>query len=1666
MSSGGRGAGGTQNSRRRNTSSTHNHEAYDGSEDAASDDATTTHLATLSTAPTSSWDNGSETEGGADGGESTSRNHNMMNTGRPGSRQDRRKYIDVTTPTLIDEDEEEEGGYDDEDAEEAEIISLEQQAQSRRDGGGDADDSHLRRTPGARMYASLLEQQQRSASVRRTPGAHEMQASAVAAPPSSTAGGSSTGGSTNVAVRPPPPDDSAPLGFGLTLSTPVARGGGGNRTNMSSSNDPRSFTKNFEALSSSSPMKSSRSSSSSGMHHTTEREEDRLSKNYTPAGLTLSKNPHLSVNHGAFSPNTLRLTADLDNLLHDEGEERMLLGGGAAQAAFREGSSRSGGGGGGGASNAAATNWTSNYIFANDGGTASSRNKTGSSGRGSRSRRNKSDNRGARNRNTPSPRLATTTATQPRRMDNATDFSIAHNARQPKPVRSEPYSFNFPQQGKQQQQQQQQSQQQSDSGRTTPQFLGFGGAFAPPSAAAKDSRIFHRPSAVRQQQQQQQPQNAFRRPPAGGQYGSAFQMQQPQTLSQHNPFLTHNSAPPMGMGSSGGGGYGSLPPPPTSHPYMSFGNTGGMSMTANATPGPPPGLQPNMYGSSFHSQPPSGLQGSAYGMPPPPPSHSAPPPTYQQQPPPQPQRWRQQQQQQQQQPPPHQSMPQYGDQRGMAAGWRQQPPPSSMAPPQQQGGRNDWHQQVPPPPQEYGYNPAAGVHQVSVSPTPPFIPNPQYSGWHDGRMKEQQQQQQQQHYAVQHSLRVASPTPSMEGYAATSQQAQPQQQTQQSHRGMAGTATMDKSGGVAGGAMSSNAPAFHPTTQLMSAPAPATSSSSSSSSRSKKDTAQRGKGKQTMGGGKNKESDKGKKAEVAESPSRRSSRRKNTSSPTKGRKGKGSRGGKDNDDDDDGRGVDPAEAKRAELVEDHATRAVFKEFYRKFRAKERTSFKEAEAFAEASLQDPNIPDKVHYKIYLELADLAKRSNRFEEARGLYRKVCEIQPYAGQGWLEYSKLEEECGHLNRCSSILQNGLEYCSLNENLLTRAIKHEEKIGNLAKARQLLARLKPVGIEKVWRTVLEGALLEARAGNHTMARRVLKYLMHHVPWYGPLYLEAYRLEKDLGRTIDALAIVERGLHAIPRYGPLWFAAFRMCETLDLLERNLDLPRTMATYERAKNSISRELTWKIHLETAQILERRATLQASTGGTSTSLDVLLEPCRKQFAMTTMTCQANLCWKVLLAGGRMELAAGNFEKARKLFHRAHRSVPEKGKVATLLECSRLEEFIGNVDRARAILTKSRIEITSDWKVWLESVLVEVRGGEKDRAIDLAKRALQIHTGTGRLWAALVQLRYSEETDETQYAALKKALRAVPKSGEVWCEGGRMNLNPFARCFDLDEARRHLFFATRFTPQYGDSFVESLRLELLEKWLLPVAASMWDAMQTAILKPEDAEKRSVSDLVRLAMQSLLVPKTADEKNAQGDDDDGNATNNSLDAILAETVRESLGQVVGINRVSDELELKCANADPNYGALWFHCRGGPTDTARTTLSRARDLILLDVQANAHVYIAALIRRYGVMAELEHDFNNTNNNNNDEKKKNKEMMTVENLDSLLQSRLLDAPSLSVMLQPGHVDQGSGMVLLEESMNGNNFVTGLVELNKHKPLNGMSLVERKKALFGSDALFS
>jgi len=122
----------------------------------------------------------------------------------------------------------------------------------------------------------------------------------------------------------------------------------------------------------------------------------------------------------------------------------------------------------------------------------------------------------------------------------------------------------------------------------------------------------------------------------------------------------------------------------------------------------------------------------------------------------------------------------------------------------------------------------------------------------------------------------------------------------------------------------------------------------------------------------------------------------------------------------------------------------------------------------------------------------------------------FKEFGKQGWLEHSKLEEESGNLRKCATILQEGLKQCETNENLLIRAVKFYERMGDIDQARQLLARLKYLSIDKSWKTMLEGGLLEARAGRYSMVR----YYCHLHVWHVTFHISYLPLILVFGRIV------------------------------------------------------------------------------------------------------------------------------------------------------------------------------------------------------------------------------------------------------------------------------------------------------------------------------------------------------------------------------------------------------------------------------------------------------------------------------------------------------------------------------------------------------------------------
>ena len=476
---------------------------------------------------------------------------------------------------------------------------------------------------------------------------------------------------------------------------------------------------------------------------------------------------------------------------------------------------------------------------------------------------------------------------------------------------------------------------------------------------------------------------------------------------------------------------------------------------------------------------------------------------------------------------------------------------------------------------------------------------------------------------------------------------------------------------------------------------------------------------------------------------------------------------------------------------------------------------------------------------------------------------------GLAFGEWAKAEEEWGSIARAMEILKWGLDVIPQDENLLLKAVRLAERASHLAEARSFLARLKSLPGDKRWKGMQEGALLEARRGNTMHARAVLAFLMSSISWYGPVYGEAARLEERLAKHHAHMCVVERGLRAVPRYGPLWFAALRCLER----EYGAHCALDCAWIAAGSNALSRELSWRLLAESSLSVWR------SDPGNPRSFAAL------RGAM--ILCPGPLRWRLWITAARLHAELGQGTESAICCAQSLKEAPRKSRLLIGLEWAHAEEVRHGAQSAllRLRLTARTWQLSGglDWKASLEQIMLLSRHGEvggRKAARYCAEEALQVHAGTGRLWAALIALN-AEKGEVAQVAAFGRALLSVPKSGEVWTEGARLFLNPAARCFNLQAARRCLDFAIQFTPQYGDAFIEMVRLELLE--------------------------------------------------------------------------------AGPQEASALLSRLWAQADPNYGSLWFFCSQSPLATNEDVLNKAFEHIVNQLSADSNWYVAAILRSAGV---------------------------------------------------------------------------------------------------------
>lgn len=185
----------------------------------------------------------------------------------------------------------------------------------------------------------------------------------------------------------------------------------------------------------------------------------------------------------------------------------------------------------------------------------------------------------------------------------------------------------------------------------------------------------------------------------------------------------------------------------------------------------------------------------------------------------------------------------------------------------------------------------------------------------------------------------------------------------------------------------------------------------------------------------------------------------------------------------------------------------------------------------------------------------------------------------------------------------------------------------------------------------------------------------------------------------------------------------------------------------------------------------------------------------------------------------------------------------------------------------------------------------------------------------------------------------------------------MNPIGPHFHLGRAQKCLEFAVHLTPQYGDSFLELLRLRFfleIQTRLLsdPLASGFLETRQhgTASSAPQSSSASAISAFVANRVHKSILEDIESDTFEFSDA-------SHVKAALSVASASSLTGAPNLQL--SHLEVSCAYADPNYGFLWFWCRNSPLSTPREVLQRMRKEVTSDLTAGASLwaYVSAIIK-------------------------------------------------------------------------------------------------------------
>lgn len=224
----------------------------------------------------------------------------------------------------------------------------------------------------------------------------------------------------------------------------------------------------------------------------------------------------------------------------------------------------------------------------------------------------------------------------------------------------------------------------------------------------------------------------------------------------------------------------------------------------------------------------------------------------------------------------------------------------------------------------------------------------------------------------------------------------------------------------------------------------------------------------------------------------------------------------------------------------------------------------------------------------------KKHCLLQSARILFLSVAIENPLVEQIWIEFSRMEMECGNYQNAEFILSVALSIHPNHLTLIAKYGKVEEKLQHSETLQQLVQIVQNIKTQRSCRVLVDLLSSLVRIGKESLIQEPLSFLLSS-PFLsaGWLFHEVLKLLLNLQSIEQTLILIKKVLVRYPKHGPLWRLCLEIVEYYHMYTWNES--STILCYiqnsildqfvQWSHHSLLRDILWKIYLVRIQYNQR-------------------------------------------------------------------------------------------------------------------------------------------------------------------------------------------------------------------------------------------------------------------------------------------------------------------------------------------------------------------------------------------------------------------------------------------------------------------------------------------------